>query len=103
MRANAASLLIDAFPFQNPSADMEENDELLQKQIDVLLVNFILFFRSSPMMGVNQIPGDIYHASNSIDVMAVKYPKFYSFVLQTTRPSSFPSNFVFHVVWYRQG
>ncbi|XP_065184272.1 condensin-2 complex subunit G2-like [Sycon ciliatum] len=37
VRANAASLLIDAFPLQNSDSTREENDELLQKQINVLL------------------------------------------------------------------
>ena len=39
VRANAASLLIDAFPLQNPESTREENDELIQKQITVLLVS----------------------------------------------------------------
>ncbi|XP_030855770.1 condensin-2 complex subunit G2 [Strongylocentrotus purpuratus] len=36
VRANAAALLIDAFPLQDPEANKEETDALLQKQIDIL-------------------------------------------------------------------
>lgn len=38
VRANAAALLIDAFPLQNPDANNEEVDNLLQKQFDILQV-----------------------------------------------------------------
>ncbi|XP_022782675.1 condensin-2 complex subunit G2-like [Stylophora pistillata] len=36
VRANAAALLTDTFPLQNPDAGNEEIDELLQKQFDIL-------------------------------------------------------------------
>nr|XP_006818203.1 PREDICTED: condensin-2 complex subunit G2-like [Saccoglossus kowalevskii] len=36
VRANAASILIDAFPLQRPDAPIEENDALMQKQFDTL-------------------------------------------------------------------
>ncbi|XP_071503358.1 condensin-2 complex subunit G2-like [Diadema antillarum] len=36
VRANAAALLIDAFPLQDPTASKEDTDSLLQKQIDIL-------------------------------------------------------------------
>ncbi|XP_027038917.1 condensin-2 complex subunit G2-like [Pocillopora damicornis] len=36
VRANAAALLTDIFPLQNPDAGNEEIDELLQKQFDIL-------------------------------------------------------------------
>lgn len=39
VRANAAELLIDAFPLSDPSLNAQENDELLQKQIDILDVS----------------------------------------------------------------
>ena len=38
VRANAAALLTDTFPLQNPDAGNEEIDELLQKQFDILKV-----------------------------------------------------------------
>jgi condensin-2 complex subunit G2 len=38
VRANAAALLIDAFPLQNPDSSNEEVDNLLQKQFDILQV-----------------------------------------------------------------
>ncbi|XP_062519553.1 condensin-2 complex subunit G2-like [Corticium candelabrum] len=36
VRANAATLLCDAFPLQNPNANIEETDALLNKQLDCL-------------------------------------------------------------------
>ncbi|EDO49585.1 predicted protein [Nematostella vectensis] len=36
VRANAAAILVDAFPLQNPDANNEEIDALLQKQFDLL-------------------------------------------------------------------
>ena len=39
VRANAASLMIDAFPLRNPTDSAQENDELLQKQFDLLDVS----------------------------------------------------------------
>lgn len=42
MRANAAALLTDAFPLQNPDAGNEEVDALLQKQFDTLKVCMLL-------------------------------------------------------------
>ncbi|XP_077993869.1 condensin-2 complex subunit G2-like [Glandiceps talaboti] len=36
VRANAASLLLDAFPLSDPNAENEKRDELLQKQFDAL-------------------------------------------------------------------
>ena len=41
VRANAAALLTDTFPLQNPDAGNEEIDELLQKQFDILKVQFM--------------------------------------------------------------
>ena len=38
VRANAAALLTDMFPLQNPDAGNEEIDALLQKQFDILKV-----------------------------------------------------------------
>lgn len=38
VRANAAALLTDTFPLQNPDAGNEEIDALLQKQFDILKV-----------------------------------------------------------------
>ena len=39
VRANAASLLIEAFPLQDPEANREDTDALMQKQIDILEVS----------------------------------------------------------------
>ncbi|XP_013379950.1 condensin-2 complex subunit G2-like [Lingula anatina] len=36
VRANAAALMIDAFPLQNPEDNVEEIDRLMQKQFDML-------------------------------------------------------------------
>lgn len=38
VRANAAALLTDTFPLQNPDAGNEEIDALLQAQFDILKV-----------------------------------------------------------------
>lgn len=38
VRANAAALLTDTFPLQNPDAGNEEIDALLQTQFDILKV-----------------------------------------------------------------
>lgn len=38
VRANAAALLTDTFPLQNPDAANEEIDALLQKQFDIMKV-----------------------------------------------------------------
>lgn len=38
VRANAAALLTDTFPLQNPDAGNEEIDALLQKQFDIMKV-----------------------------------------------------------------
>ena len=38
VRKNAATLLIDAFPIQDPTAPAEETDALMQKQFDNLAV-----------------------------------------------------------------
>ena len=38
VRANAAALLVDAFPLQDPDANVEETDSLMQKQFDILEV-----------------------------------------------------------------
>ena len=38
VRANAAALLTDVFPLQNPDAGNEQIDALLQKQFDILKV-----------------------------------------------------------------
>ena len=38
VRANAAALLTDTFPLQNPDAANEEIDALLQKQFDIIKV-----------------------------------------------------------------
>ena len=43
MRAAALSLLIDAFPLQDPSANLEDTDTLRQKQFDILNVSVVLF------------------------------------------------------------
>lgn len=51
VRANAAALLTDTFPLQNPDAGNEEIDALLQKQFDILKVGkcfmYILSLNSS--------------------------------------------------------
>ena len=41
VRANAAQILTAVFPLRSESADLKENDELLQKQFDHLQVGFI--------------------------------------------------------------
>jgi len=41
VRANAAALLTDTFPLQNPDAANEEIDALLQKQFDIMKVQYI--------------------------------------------------------------
>ena len=38
VRSNAAGLLMDAFPLQNPDAGNEEIDLMLQKQFDIFEV-----------------------------------------------------------------
>lgn len=38
VRANAAALLTDTFPLQNPDAGNEDIDALLQRQFDVMKV-----------------------------------------------------------------
>lgn len=38
VRANAAALLTDTFPLQNPDVANEEIDALLQKQFDIVKV-----------------------------------------------------------------
>ena len=39
VRASALSLLIDAFPLQDPGANIEATDTLRQKQFDILSVS----------------------------------------------------------------
>ena len=39
VRANAAGLLLDAFPLQDPDSTREQIDTILQKQFDVMVVN----------------------------------------------------------------
>ncbi len=39
VRANAASLLLDAFPLQDPNQTREQTDSLLQKQFDLMTVS----------------------------------------------------------------
>ena len=39
VRANAAALLTDTFPLQNPDSANEEIDALLQKQFDIMKVS----------------------------------------------------------------
>ncbi len=36
VRANAAALLVDAFPLQDPESNKEDSDVLTQKQFDIL-------------------------------------------------------------------
>ena len=43
VRANAAALLTDTFPLQDPDAGNEEVDALLQKQFDILKVHVQYF------------------------------------------------------------
>lgn len=43
VRKNAATLLIDAFPIQDPTAPAEETDALMQKQFDNLAVRSLYF------------------------------------------------------------
>ena len=38
VRANSAAILVDVFPLQDPDANMEDNDTLMQKQFDTLEV-----------------------------------------------------------------
>lgn len=38
VRTNSASLLLDAFPLQNPDSTAEEVDLMLQKQFDLMQV-----------------------------------------------------------------
>lgn len=40
VRANAASLLFDAFPLQEPSSTREEIDLGMQKQFDAMMVRY---------------------------------------------------------------
>ena len=47
VRANAASLLIDAFPLQDPEANREVTDALMQKQIDILEVRSISLYKQT--------------------------------------------------------
>lgn len=42
VRKNAVTLLVDAFPLQNPNSSDEEVDELMQKQFDHLTVRAVL-------------------------------------------------------------
>ncbi len=47
VRANACTLLLEAFPLQDPDCTREEIDEVMQKQFDAMIVSqghFILFF-----------------------------------------------------------
>ena len=39
VRANAATILVDAFPLQDPSAGLVQNDELKQMQLDTIAVS----------------------------------------------------------------
>ncbi|XP_041457703.1 condensin-2 complex subunit G2-like [Lytechinus variegatus] len=60
VRANAAALLIDAFPLQDPEANKEETDALLQKQIDILqgfLTDQCPVLRVTGVQGVCRILG----------------------------------------------
>ena len=41
MRANALALLCDVFPLQDPDANVDEIDQLMQKQFDILAVSRI--------------------------------------------------------------
>ena len=40
VRANAAALLVDTFPLQDPESNKEDSDALTQKQFDILQVKF---------------------------------------------------------------
>ena len=39
VRANAAMILVDAFPLQDPSAGLIQNDQLKQMQLDTIAVS----------------------------------------------------------------
>ena len=41
MRANAASLLLDAFPLQDPDSTRDKIDEIMQKQFDIMMVRAV--------------------------------------------------------------
>ena len=41
VRANACTLLLDAFPLQDPDSTREEIDGVMQKQFDAMIVSFI--------------------------------------------------------------
>ena len=47
VRANAAALLMDAFPLQDPESSKEDSDALTQKQFDILQVG-------SPMQRIGE-------------------------------------------------
>ena len=38
VRANAATLLLDAFPLQDPDSTREDIDQIMQKQFDAMMV-----------------------------------------------------------------
>ena len=44
VRANAASLLLDAFPLQDPDSTRDQIDVVLQKQFDLMMVSFFCTF-----------------------------------------------------------
>lgn len=39
VRANAASLLLDAFPLHDPDSSREQTDQVMQKQFDIMMVS----------------------------------------------------------------
>ncbi len=45
VRANACTLLLDAFPLQDPDCTREEIDEVMQKQFDAMKVSYKLKFQ----------------------------------------------------------
>lgn len=58
VRANAAALLLDAFPLSEPDLDKEEADELLQKQFDTmrdLLQDSSVAVRVTAILGVCKV------------------------------------------------
>ena len=44
VRANACTLLLDAFPLQDPDSTREEIDGVMQKQFDGMIVSFIISY-----------------------------------------------------------
>lgn len=66
VRANAAALLTDTFPLQNPDAANEEIDALLQKQFDIMKVPVYLSWSENVSVHCDQFEAGIHETNVQI-------------------------------------